>query len=257
MSIASLLVILVSQVFLAQNNFYANAIGRNYADDAIRTTAEFLGADLRSGLVGGVVKATSRGVVLRSAIAVGGVCSTYFGMGRVFMPGINAADTTEVAGYALRSAAGTWTYTAMTWGTLLITGGDPAQDCSDEGVDTTGARDDFIKLNVSGVAIGDIVMLYRETDFSIEASSLDSTFLALYRGESGSTAVELATGLMSDSGFEYLIGTTWYTTPYWPQYPFISEIRVTVETAGEGDSTATTGYSSSMTLRVPLQGGEE
>lgn len=255
MSIASLLVILVSQVFLAQNQFYSHAIGQNLADDAVRTAAEFLGEELRGGLAGGVVEATRRGVVIRSAVAVGGVCSLGANDIRVFVPGINEADTTEVAGYALRDAAGDWTFVAMTWELLFKSSGDPARNCADQGVDTTGARDDFIKLNLVGPSQGDLVMLYRETAFSIGASSLDPKFLALYRGENGATAVELATGLMSASQFEYLVMGYWMTEPYSGLLGFITEIRATLETSGEGDSTATTGYSTSMSVRVPLQSG--
>jgi hypothetical protein len=100
-------------------------------------------------------------------------------------------------------------------------------------------------------------MLYKETKFTIGASTLDPTFLALYRGENGGTPVELATGLMSSSQFEYQIMGFWLTDPYSGLFDLISEVRVTVETTGEGDSTATTGYSTNLTIRIPLQGGGE
>jgi hypothetical protein len=256
MSIASLLVILVSQVFLSQNEFYGKAVGRNFADDAVRTTAELFGAELRGSLAGGVVAATQRRIVLRSAVSVGGICDRSGSDVRLFMPGVTAADTTEAVGYAIRDSAGDWTFTAMAWGTLLRDiGGGPADDCESNGVDTTGARDDFVEFQIASMSEGDLVMVYRETEYEIKTSSLDSTSLALYRGENGGTGVELATGLMASSQLDYLVGTTWYTTPGAAQLDSISEIRVTVAAAGDGDSTSTDGYSTSETFRVPLQGG--
>jgi prepilin-type N-terminal cleavage/methylation domain-containing protein len=256
MSIASLLVILVSQVFLSQNEFYAKAVGRNFADDAVRTTAEFLGAELRGSVAGGVVVATQRQAVLRSAIGVGGICDVSGSDVRLYMPGISDADTTEAKGYATRDSVGDWVFTATAWGTLLSgIGASPADDCEDEGVDTTGARNDFVEFQISSMSLGDLVMLYRETNYEIKASALDESFLALYRGENGGTGVELATGLMAPSQFEYLVGSTWYTAPGSSRLDSISEIRVTVEATGDGDSTATDGYSASVTFRVPLQGG--
>jgi hypothetical protein len=258
MSIASLLVILVSQVFLAQNSFYAKSVGRSFADDAIRTTSEFLGAELRGAVVGGVVVATQRRAVLRSAIAVGGICDRNGSDIRLYLPGITGADTTESTGYAIRDSVNNWAFTPTSWGSLLRDiGGNPADDCDGNGVDTTGAREDFVEFRISGMSVGDLVMVYRETEYEIRASSLDPTFLALYRGENGGTGVELATGLMASSQFDYLVGTTWYTAPGAARLDSISEIRITVEATKDGDSTATKGYSTSMTIRVPLQGGEE
>ena len=258
MSIASLLVILVSQVFLAQNQFYSKAIGRNFADDAIRTVADYLGTELRSGLAGGIVAATRRRVVLRSAVSVGGICDRQGSNIRLFMPGISDADTTEVAGYAIRDSVGDWDFTAMVWGTLLRDiGASPADDCLDQGIDTTDARDDFVEFRISGLVGGDLVMVYREIEYEIKTSALDSTFLAVYRGENGATGVELATGLMNSSQFEYRVGATWYTAPGSSRLDSISEVRVTVQATGDGDSTATNGYSTTVTFRIPLQGGEE
>lgn len=257
MTISSVLIILVAQVFLTQNQFYTRAVGRNLADDAVRTAAEFLGSELRNAPMGGVVAATSRRAVLRSAIAVGGVCDRGGGSRlRIYMPGISTADTTEAAGYAVRDANGDWSYNAETWGSLLDDiGEDPADDCESEGVDTTNAMNDFVEFRIGGQDVGDLIMVYRELEYEIAESDLDPGMLAIYRGENGGDQLELATGLMTGSQFEYLVGSTWLAAPSGAQMDSISEIRVTVQATGRGDSITSLDYSTTVSFRVPLQGG--
>jgi prepilin-type N-terminal cleavage/methylation domain-containing protein len=256
MTIASVLVILVSSVFLAQNNFYVSSLARSRADDAVRTAAEFLAGELRTTQVGAVVTAEERRMVVRVPVSVGGVCDEGSGIRvHMYVPGASSLDSTEVGGYAVEDSVGAWAYTSAAWASMLQgIGVDPAADCENEGTDTTGITADFVEMDIAGPGLGDLVMFYKEVEYQLAPSQLDPGMLAVFRGSAGSTLVELASGFRSVSKFEYRVGGSFSTSVTSSSLDSIREVQFTLEAAGEGDSTTTDGYAANLAVRVPLAG---
>ena len=161
-------------------------------------TLPLIASEVRGVAGGGVTTAQSRRFVVRLPIAMGGVCDTPVAQGRVYMPGLSQIYGNEVAGYARQDAGGNWTYTADTWTNLLLSSGiGDANSClTTSGADTVGAIADFGRLLISGgTTLGEVIMIYREVELKIDRSQLDPKTLAVYRGVTGDTLREFATGI--------------------------------------------------------------
>ena len=206
LTLSSVIVALVSSVFLTQNNFYRFVIQRTRVQDNLRVVTDLIASEVRGVAGGGVTTAESRRFVVRLPIAMGGVCHDQGTDGRVYMPGLSQIYGNEVAGYARQDGAGDWTYTPDTWSNLLVSSGSgDANEClTRNGADTVGAITDFGRLLISGgTTLGEVIMIYREVEFKIDRSQLDPQTLAVYRGVTGDTLREFATGITPDTRFQY------------------------------------------------------
>jgi len=219
--LSSFVIMLVSNAFLQQNRFYSTQTVRTGVQDNVRAATELMAREIRNTAEDGVVAAGPLTLTLRSPMAVGVVCNrASLSNGDIMTDGGQSAlQTAAVAGLALRGG-GTWDYQNATWASVNGSDGTSASACEANGADTVGAFDDFHRLTganalfASGLQEGDVVMLFRETTFSIQTSQLDPTVLGLFRTEYGGSAVEFATGIDSTAGFHYLISgsTTWSNT---------------------------------------------
>jgi hypothetical protein len=247
-------VILVSTVFLVQNQYYALQLGRSVAHDNARTATEFLSRELRSVMPGGFVVAENQRLVVRSPMVLAVVCATQ-GRNNVsvhYEGGEGGLDTDEVSGFAVQdSASGLWSYYDVpSWNTIRQSGGRPARDCARNGADTLSATDEFQRLRRLGdyhssvPGPGDVIMLYRLVEYTYRASELDPTTTGLFRGISGDPLVELVTGMDSIAQFRYRTsGTVYSSAVTGPTLGSIDAVRLVAqsrqnaETGGQDDIT--------------------
>ena len=206
LTLSAVIVALVSSVFLTQNNFYRTVVQRTRVQDNLRVVTDLIASEIRGVAGGGVTTAESRRFVVRLPIAMGGVCHDEITHGRVYMPGLSGIHGPEVAGYGTQDGGGNWTYTADTWTNLFVSSGaNDANECLTRNAsDTVGAIDDFGRLLIGGgTTLGEVIMIYREVEFKIDQSQLNPITLALYRGVTGDTLREFATGITTDTKFQY------------------------------------------------------
>ena len=264
LTISSLLVILVSTVFLAQNRYYALQLQRSRAHDSARTVTELVSSELRSVMRGGFVVAESDRMVVRSPMILAVVCDVLPG-DRVVVHlegGVAALDTDEVAGFAIRDAGTSqWSYYDIPdWTTILQPGGQPQRDCAANGADTVGISDEFERLwRLDEYApalpvLGDVLMLYREVEYRYQQSEMDPSGIGLFRGVYGETLQELVTGMDSTAEFRYRAGSPSYVAPVGgPSLSSIDAVRLVAwsrqrpETGGQQDLTF--GWSVNVFLR--------
>lgn len=217
--LSAFVVMLVSSTFLIQNNYYATQLQRTRVQDNARVATEMIAAEIRSATAGGFVVAGARTLTVRSPMVVTVLCSRSGTAADVHTEGGQAGlDVAEVAGVAVRDAAtGAWTYANATWATLDGSDAGSASSCAGNGADVTGAATEFHRLaNLNTLfspvpSEGDVVMLFRETTFKIQASVLDPSGLGLFRGSYGDPLIEFATGMDTTARFQYrTMGTSSY-----------------------------------------------
>lgn len=220
LAIGSIVVVLVSTVFLVQNRYYALQLQRSVAHDNARTATELVSGELRSVMRGGFVVAERERMVVRSPIVLAVVCNV-FGGGPVTVHlegGVVGLATEEVAGFAVRDAAtALWSYYDIPgWSTIDQPGGSSAADCAAKGADTTGIANEFERLrrldDYHGAlpVVGDVLMLYRNLEYRYQASVMDPASVGLFRGVYGDTLQELVTGMDTTAGFQYRAGAPGY-----------------------------------------------
>jgi hypothetical protein len=219
LTLSSVLVVLVSTVFLVQNQYYALQLERSATQDNARVVTETVASEIRSIMEGGVVLAQNKRLVVRSPIVLGVVCAHSSGS-RVAVQirgGDANLDTDEVSGVALRdSLTGTWNYRDAGWSSMHQTSGSPAADCAANGADTVGATGDYHRFRrfntfFGGLpALGSVVMFYRNVEYEFDTSEMDVTTTALFRGMYGDDLVEFATGMDASAGFQYRTGGSTY-----------------------------------------------
>jgi prepilin-type N-terminal cleavage/methylation domain-containing protein len=264
--LSSVLLVLVSTTFLVQNQFYSEQVLVSSVHDNARATTELVAGELRSLKHLGLVVAGARTLKLRSSMAIAVVCGrSTFSSGSIDIlteGGEAELDTDEVAGLALlNQSTGVWDYHSASWATLNGSSAFSANRCYTNGADTTGVRDDFHRLtNVATLlgstpSIGDVVMLYRETQFTIDDSALDTMELALYRKTSFGSAIEFATGMDSTAQFKYRVGGTYVDTVSAGSLASVDAVRVIADarrrsTSG-GRPDVTFGWSADIALREP------
>lgn len=222
LGISSLIVVLVSTVFLVQNRYYALQLQRSRAHDNARTATELISADLRSVMRGGFVLAGRDRMVVRAPLALAVVCDVAPGSRIVVHLGTSAAglDTAQVAGFAVRDpGASRWSYYDIpSWSTIRQPGGRPSRDCADNGADTIGVPGTFQRLRrlddyaPSLPVLGDVLMLYGEIEIRYRQSVMDSSTVGLFRGPYGQTLQELVTGMDTTAHFQYRAGTPGYVS---------------------------------------------
>lgn len=257
LTISSVLIALVASVFLAQNDFYAMVVQRTRVQENLRVVTDLIASEVRGISAGGVTRADERSFVVRYPLAVGGVCAAEAAAGHVHMPGLSEIDGTEVAGYAVASPGGDWTYTAQTWvSTLLSSGSADAELCIlASGSDTVGASQDFGYLSIpGGTSLGDVIMIYQEVEFKIEQSELDPRTLAIFRGVTGDALREFATGITSGSYFEYRKGDgTYYGSITGAALDSIDGVRITATAIGTDSVGIVASYTYGWTVKIPLR----
>ncbi len=212
--LSSIVVVLVSSVFLVQNRYYATQVQRSGAHDVARAATEFLAREVRSAMAGGVTVAEPDSLVIRSPMVVAAVCGTSSTYAYVQFEGGEAAlDQDEVAGVGVYdAAAGSWAFYNEGWGSGGLDGGTTfaAVGCATNGADTTGAMEEFhridrlVSLHGSVPLPGTLLTLFRETTFTIRPSRLAPGVQGLFVGSWGDTLVEYASGLDTTAGFQYL-----------------------------------------------------
>jgi hypothetical protein len=176
--------------------------------------------------------------------------------GVVYMPGLTEVDGDEVSGYATQDGSGTWTYTTDTWSNLLVSSGSGDADACRiaGGADTVGVIADFGTLLVAGTGIGDVIMVYREVEFKIGQSQLRPQMLAVYRGVTGDTLREFATGITTDTKFEYRLPSSAYQNSVPPaSVANIEKIRVTASAIATDSVGGIPSYSHEWTVGIPLR----
>lgn len=216
--LSSLVIILVSGTFLAQSQYYSAQTLNVDVHDNARVATERVASEIRSSMQDGFVVAGARTLTVRSPIVLAGVCDRAGNDVHVHFEGGSASlDTDEVAGVAVRNAAtGAWTYRHATWTSLNGGALGAASACEANGADTLGASGEFHEIQQLGTLFpappdpGDLVMLFRETTFTIQPSTLDTTTLGLYRQVYGGSAVEFATGMDTTAQFAYRTGGSTY-----------------------------------------------
>jgi hypothetical protein len=264
LTISSVVVVLVSTVFLVQNQYYALQLGRSIAHDNARTATEFLSRELRSVMPGGFVVAEDQRLVVRSPMVLAVICATS-GRSNVsvhFEGGIEGLDTDEVSGFAvLDGASGLWSYYDVpSWNTIRQAGGRPARDCARNGADTLAATREFQRLRRLGdyhesvPSPGDVIMLYRSVEYAYRTSELDPATTGLFRGIFGDPLVELVTGMDSIAQFRYRTsGTVYASVVTGPALGSIDAVRLVAqsrqraETGGQDDITY--GWGTNVYLR--------
>jgi hypothetical protein len=263
--ISSAIVMLVSSVFLVQNNFYASQLLRTATQDNARSVTELLSADIRMVADSGVIVANESQLVIRSPMLLAVVCGSQGG-GSVFAfmeEGTNLVDTLDMGGFAVRDeTTGAWSFYQTTWDDIKASGGQPARTCFDtSGSDTTAAAGEFIRLSSlasyhgSLPAPGSMLMLFREIEYRFSASALDTLTMGLYRGNYGETLIEFASGMDTTAAFQYRVsGSPSYTgSVTGAALGTIDGIRVVVQsrlraaTGGRQDVTA------GWTVDIPLR----
>ena len=263
LTLTSVIVILVSTVFLVQNHFFSEQLLRSAAHDNARMVTEYIGEDLRSVMPGGMVVAERKDMVFHAPVVVATVCATPHDKATVYIEGGTAAlDTAEIGGFAIRNdTTGAWTYyDTPGWGTIYDGGGNPADECSNNGADTTGAYDEFTRLKgLKGYVgydpqEGTLLMLYRNVEFKFATSGMDTTTVGLYRGIYGKTSVEFATGMDTSAAFQYRTGGSSYANSVTgasltsvDAVRIVAEARERQETGGVQDITY--GWSVNLVLR--------
>ena len=212
--LSSVVIIMVSGIFLAQNRSYSVQLGVTDAHHNARAVTELFSNELRSVMEGGVELATSDEITVRTPIVAAAVCWTDGVVVGVHTEGGEAAIealSEEVAGFAVRDIAGAWDYYEVDW--TDIDDASPSNVvaglCYANGADTVGARDDFHSLtsldsyHPTVPGLGEVILLFSTTTFKFQTSVLDPTTVGLFRQAHGGPLVEFATGMDSTAQFQY------------------------------------------------------
>lgn len=263
LTISSGLVLMVGALFLVQNNFYAHVLVRGQVQENARVLSEVVATDVRSLVSNAVVVADSSRLVIRSPMTFAFVCGEDGSDVVVHIGGgVSSLVTSDVGGFGYRNPSGLYSYWDQTWAQLEGSSGNPATRCESRGADTVGASSEFVSLapidNLTGIGtvglIGSTLVLFREIEFLFDNSLLVPGDRALFRGNYGSTLVELATGLADDAHFEYrrLGGSTWYKYVAPANFATIDAVRVVAQSIGKGTASAAAEYEFGWSVDLPL-----
>ncbi len=221
MLLSSLVIVMVSGIFAAQNRSYQVQLGVTDAHHNARAVTELLSGELRLVMKGGVALAENDRITVRTPIVLAAVCATNGGIVGVHTEGGESAieaHADEIAGFAVMDGGGEWDYYDVDWAT--IDDGSPsgaiADLCYANGADTVGARSAFHSL--SGLDsyhptvpdVGEVILLFTKTTYRFQTSVLDPTTIGLFRQIQGDTPVEFATGMDSTAQFQYRAGSSSY-----------------------------------------------
>ena len=209
MVLSTVIVMLVTSVFLVQNRFYSDAIKRAGLHESVRGATTLLSSDLHGVPGGGIVGADRDAVAFMFPLSIGGVCGVDGGKTYLFLPmEEESIGPSLVSGLAIKGPESDWRYSPGGWNSFYhSSGGEAAEACAQAGADTLGAEGSFFRLDGLGssppIRIGDLVMLYQEVEARLAPSKLHPGSRGLFRGPLNGTLIEVATGLSGDSGFLY------------------------------------------------------
>jgi prepilin-type N-terminal cleavage/methylation domain-containing protein len=260
--LSSFVIMLVSNAFLQQNRFYSTQTLRTGVQDNVRAATELMAREVRNTAEDGVVQAQALAFTVRSPMAVAVVCNRANASNADIMTdgGESGLQAAAIAGLAVRGG-GTWDYQNATWASLDGSDGLSAAACAANGADTVGALADFHRISGAdtyfsgGLDAGDVVMLFRETTFSIQTSQLDSTGLGLFRTELGGSAVEFATGIDSTAGFHYRVqgSTSWSSTISGGSLADVEFVRISADGRRPAPTGGVDDITFGWTVDVPLR----
>ena len=261
--LSSVVIILVSTTFLIQNQYYSGQIQATGAHDNARAATELIASEIRSVMQSGITVAGKKTLTIRTPMTMMVVCDIGSSHATMYFDGgIAGLDTAEVAGAATRDTlTGAWTYGNSAWGTLARGGGNPGDDCADNGADTVSVSSDFYRLEKTVLTTlfgatpvnGDVLILFRETTFKFQTSVMDPTTVGLFRQSYGDVLIEYATGMDTTSQFQYRLGTSYNDTlpafflPSVDVIRIVAEARKRSETGGVDD--VMFGWSVNIALR--------
>lgn len=265
--LSSLVMILVSTTFLVQNRYHARHVLMAAAHDNARAATELVARELRTVVRDGGVRVAGRHTLtVRSPVTVGTVCArplTILGSVHLHMGASGSTlEEESIAGIGLMRADGSWDLEATSWG-LTGGGASSAAQCFANGADTTGIRDEFHRLSALYALLtfgdipdlGNVMMLFRETTFTIEPSVLDPSTAGLFRREHGHGPVEFATGIDTTSHFEYRTGGSTYSDAVSSGFlDDIDAVRIVLDARRRGEAgpmdEVTFGLSTTVALRT-------
>ncbi len=222
--LSSVLLMLVSGTFLAQNRHQARQALTAGVHDDVRAATELVARELRRTVEDGILVAGPRTLRVRAPAVVATVCArSNFVL--LFWASIHVHSEegragirpSEVSGVSLRSGSG-WDHEPLSWSDVDASSSGAAARCAAEGADVAGGSDQFHTLNGLRLwwefgrspDVGEPVLLYRETTFTIRPSDLEPGALALFRRVGDGTAMEFASGLDASARFAYRRGGTVY-----------------------------------------------
>jgi len=262
MLLSSLVIVLVASTFLVQNRYYASQVLQAGAQDNARAATELMASEIRSVMLDGIIVAGPRTLTVRSPIVLATVCQALANQSFVHSPGGQSAiDTVEVAGIAIRDTiSGAWTYAQASFASFNGSDAGAQNRCASTGADTVGSYNEFHEFGSlpallgTTPALGDVLMLFRETTFTVQTSTMDTTVQGLFRKTFWSTATELASGFDTSARFQYRTSAgTYVDTVTTANLDDIDVIRMIVDTRKPaptgGVEDITSGWSVNIALR--------
>jgi hypothetical protein len=208
-TISALVVIMASNVFLVQNDFYSFLLQRSKVQDNARTFLEVVGEEVQAVHADGLIRAESTEIIYRTPQSMGAICAVVGPDAYIHWSNPGSIDLSLATGIAaLDAPSDEWVYGSATV-SLSDVGIGAASVCAGAGADTTGAVPAFSRVAnlgaITGLShgVGDVVMIFEEIQLLIDTSVLDPSLLALYRGPNGGVLTEYATGVAPDARFQY------------------------------------------------------
>lgn len=262
LTISTLLVGLVTSVFVAQSDLYDDVVRRSDAHADVRSVVDLVAGAVRGASEGSFVVAASDQMVLRVPVTVGMVCDIQGSAVSTYLPRSGAGlDTSSVSGYAFQDAAGAWSYVADAWSGLYDSSGTGVKDdCGTAGMDTTALpAAHFVALGGPGshtyAREGAPLLLHRDLELRLETSALDPSRIGLFRGTYGATLVEVASGLGSGSAFEYRIrgDATFSASVSGSDLGNIHAVRMTAEAVAPPGGAGLDPYAYELSRVVPIR----
>lgn len=211
LTISTAVVMLASNLFFVQSDFYSFLLQRSRVQDNARAVLEVVAAEVQGVTEGGLVEAESDGMIIRVPQSMAAVCTVVGADAYVHLSAAASLELSAADGIGgLDRANGTWEYgSGNVSGAVTDVGPASAAVCAAAGADTVGATGSYARIvspsSFTGLVHGpgDVLMIYEEVEFLIDTSTLDPNLLALYRGPAGGTLTEYATGLSADARFQY------------------------------------------------------
>ncbi len=210
MVLSTVVVMLVTSVFLVQNRFYSDAMKRSGLHESVRSATTLISSDLHGVSEGGVVAADPDAVTFRSPLLMGGVCGVDGQKTYLFLPVEGEfRDATQCKWLCCQTPVFRVASTRPLRGTpsTILPAKRRPRSVPCPGPIRPEAVSKFFRLDgldaSLAVQVGDLVMLYEEVEVRFAPSQLHPGSRGVFRGPIGGRLTEVATGMSGDSGFEY------------------------------------------------------
>jgi type II secretory pathway pseudopilin PulG len=231
---------LVFTTFAIQNRFYAGTSASGRAQQAVRGAADLIASDLRPVAAGAVQVAERDRWVARVAVGMGIVCELPGGgdLRAYFALDGRSVDGSSVAGLAVHSPSGAWSFYPVAWSSLFVSsGGSAVTACTGQGNEDSGFASDYLELNDVAIWANPVpepgwpLMLYAELEYRFAASQLEPGTRGLFRGPSGGTLVEYASGFEADAHFQYRVDGSYEESVTGASLADVTAVRLVAEAA--------------------------